>query len=57
MWAKVIISHEGKMTWGRVTHVRCGICSEVEKKKNLLVIKFDGLQKNMQVVGKQHLHV
>jgi hypothetical protein len=57
MWAKVIISHEGKMTQGKVTHVRCGICNEVEKKKNLLVIKFDGLQKNMQVVGKQHLHV
>jgi hypothetical protein len=47
MWVEIIISHEGKMTQGRMTHVRCGICNEVEKIFFLLVLKFDELQKNV----------
>jgi hypothetical protein len=31
--------------------------TRLKRKEKLLVVKFDGLQKNMQVVGKQHLHV
>jgi len=36
--AKIVIGPKGKMT-----HVSCRICNEVEKRKKLLVLKFDGL--------------
>ncbi len=41
-WVEVAISLEGKMTY-----VKCRICNEVEKRKKLLVPKFDGLQKHV----------
>ncbi len=41
-WVEVVIGLEGKMTY-----VKCRICNEVEKRKKLLVPKFDGLQKHI----------
>jgi hypothetical protein len=41
LWAKAIIGNDGKMT-----QVRCIICSQVEKRQKLLVLKLDGLRKH-----------
>ncbi len=40
-WVKIVIGPKGKMT-----HVSCRICNEVENREKLLVLKFDGLQKH-----------
>jgi len=40
-WVETIIGPKEKMT-----QVKCKICSEVEKRKKMLVPKFDGLQKH-----------
>ncbi len=40
-WVKIVIGPEGKMT-----HVSCKFCNEVEKREKLMVLKFDGLQKH-----------
>jgi hypothetical protein len=44
-WDIVVIGVEGKMI-----QMRCRICNEAEKRKKILVPKFDGLQKH---VGRQ----
>ncbi len=41
-WVEAVIGPEGKMT-----QVKCRICNEVEKRKKLLVPKFDRLQKHI----------
>lgn len=51
-WVEVVIGPKGKMT-----KVKCKICSEVEKKKENCWFLSSMDYKNMQVVKKEHLHV